>query len=299
MPIPDQTGRTVVVTGANTGIGFETAGALAEAGATTVITSRDPAKGEAALSALKERTGGDVHLVLLDLASLASVRAAAAEILQRFDRLDVLVNNAGLLLSARRVTEDGFEMTIGVNHLGPFLLTQLLLDRIRASAPARIVNVASIAHTGARAGVGFDDLQSEQAYSGLSVYSRSKLANILFTRELARRLDGTGVTAFAVHPGGVRSGFGLDGDTRGIVSFGIKLLDRTPVYISSAKGAGASLHAATTPGIEDRSGAYFARKLFGNFGQVVEAKPALQARDDEAARRLWETSEDLIASVTT
>jgi NAD(P)-dependent dehydrogenase (short-subunit alcohol dehydrogenase family) len=295
MALPDQSGRTILVTGANTGIGFETAAALAAAGATTLITSRDPEKGEAALGALKVRTGGDLHLLHLDLASLRSVRDLAAEVLDRFERLDVLVNNAGLILSDRRVTPDGFEMTFGVNHLGPFLLTDLLLDRLQASAPARIVNVASFAHQQARGGIRFDDLQTERGYSGMAVYARTKLANILFTRELARRLEGTGVSAFAVHPGGVRSGFGKDGDATGLVGLGVKV--GAPFFISAKAGAGATLHAATAPGLEDRSGAYFARRLFGNWGPVVPTRPSAQARDDEAARRLWEVSEQLIASV--
>jgi NAD(P)-dependent dehydrogenase (short-subunit alcohol dehydrogenase family) len=292
---PDQTGRTVLVTGANSGIGFETAAALAEAGARTVITARDPDKGEDALAALRARTGGDLHLVRLDLASLRSVREAADVVLERFDRLDVLVNNAGLILTERRLTTDGFEMTLCVNHLGPFLLTRLLRDRLVAAAPARIVNVASVAHQQARRGLDFGDLQAERSYSGMAVYSRTKLANILFTRELARRLEGTGVSAFAVHPGGVRSGFGRDGDAGGIVGLGLTVA--APFFISPKAGAAASLHAATTPGIEARSGAYFARRLFGNWGPVVETKPSSAARDDEAARRLWEVSEELVASV--
>jgi NAD(P)-dependent dehydrogenase (short-subunit alcohol dehydrogenase family) len=295
LALPDQTGRTVLVTGANTGIGFETAAALAEAGARTVITARDPDKGEAALAAMRARTGGDLHLVRLDLASLRSVREAADVVLERFDRLDVLVNNAGLILTERRITTDGFEMTFCVNHLGPFLLTRLLRDRLVAAAPARIVNVASVAHQQARKGLDFDDLQAERSYSGMAVYSRTKLANILFTRELARRLEGTGVSAFAVHPGGVRSGFGRDGDAGGIVGLGVKAA--APFFISPKAGAAASLYAATAPGIEDRSGAYFARRLFGNWGPVVETKPSSAARDDEAARRLWEVSEELVASV--
>lgn len=295
MALPDQTGRTVLVTGANTGIGFETAAALAEAGARTVITARDPDKGEVALAALRARTGGDLHLARLDLASLRSVREAADVVLERFDRLDVLVNNAGLILTERRITTDGFEMTFCVNHLGPFLLTRLLRDRLVAAAPARIVNVASVAHQQARRGLDFDDLQAERSYSGMAVYSRTKLANILFTRELARRLEGTGVSAFAVHPGGVRSGFGRDGDAGGIVGLGVKAA--APFFISPKAGAAASLYAATAPGIEDRSGAYFARRLFGNWGPVVETKPSSAARDDEAARRLWEVSEELVASV--
>src|SRR5580704_6839539 len=169
-------GRTVVVTGANSGIGFETAAALASMGARVVLTARNADKGRAAVSALTQRVDGkgQVQLVVFDLADLASVRRGAAEILEQAPRLDVLVNNAGLVLSERAETVDGYEATFAINHLGPFLLTNLLLDRLRASAPARVVTVASSAHSAARKGIPFDDLQSTKRYAAMRVYGESK-----------------------------------------------------------------------------------------------------------------------------
>ena len=215
--MPDMQGKTVVVTGGNSGIGVETAEALAQMGARVIVTARNADKGRAAVAGIVQRLGGDaqVQLVVFDLADLSSVRRGAEEILEQAPRLDVLVNNAGLVLSERHETVDGFEATLATNHLGPFLLTNLLLDRIKASSPARIVNVASTAHNTARKGMPFDDLQSTKRYRGMRVYGESKLANILFTSELARRLEGTGVTANSLHPGTVRTGYGADGDARG------------------------------------------------------------------------------------
>jgi len=288
MELPDQSGKVVVVTGANTGIGKETARALSKAGATVVITSRDEAKGAAAATDI----GGDVHLVKLDLASLDAVRATAAEILDRWVRIDVLVNNAGALIGERRLTADGFELTIGANHLGPFLLTNLLLERLGKSAPSRIVNVASIAHTGARR----VDLDAAVAVSGsykpMGVYGESKLANILFTKELAKRTAGTGVTTFAVHPGGVRSEFGKGEGTSGLLALGVMII--RPFEISPATGASASLYCATEPDIEEHSGGYFQKRLFGNFGPVTEVEPTVAAKDEAAAAALWAKSAQLV-----
>lgn len=297
MGIPSQSGRVVLVTGANSGVGKETALALAGAGATVAMASRDTAKGAAAAAEVRARSGAPadrVQVLTLDLASFASIRACAAEMLDRFDRLDVLVNNAGHLLSERRLTEDGFEMTFGVNHLGHFLLTSLLRRRLEAASASRVVTVASIAHRGA-AGAGLDDLQSERGYSPMGAYNRSKLHNILFTTELARRQAGTGVAAFAVHPGGVRSGFGKGDDTRGLEK--VVFLAVQPFFISARAGAGASVHAATAPGIVDHSGAYFARRVLGNYGPVVETKTSAAARDETAAAELWEASMALVAAV--
>ncbi len=184
-------GKVVVVTGSNVGIGLETAVGVAAQGATTVLACRNRAKAEAASHEVTQRTwNDDVHVVPLDLADLASVRSAAEEILSRWDRLDVLVNNAGGTWSARQQTAQGFEYTFGVNHLGHFYLTNLLLPRLRASRPARIVNLTSVGHHAARRGMRFEDLQSEGHYEAMEAYCRSKLANVLFTRELARRLGG-------------------------------------------------------------------------------------------------------------
>src|SRR5450759_2586743 len=211
---PDpMTGATVVVTGANAGVGLETAAGLVALGARVVLTARDEAKGANAADRIRARGGpGTVDVAPLDLASFASIRRFAREVAPGLGRLDVLVNNAGLVQLDYTVTEDGFETTFGVNHLGHFLLTTLLLDQLRSSTPARVVVVASVAHRSARSGLDFDDLQAERGYSPIGAYNRSKLANIYFTRELARRLAGSGVTANSLHPGFVASRLGRDGD---------------------------------------------------------------------------------------
>ena len=276
--------KTVVITGGNSGIGLEAAVELARMGARVVITARDPERGKTALEDIKSRSGSDqVELVLFDLASLASVREGAAEILARCPRIDVLLNNAGLVLTDRRESADGYEMTFAVNHLGPFLLTNLLLDRIKASAPSRIVNVSSTAHNGARKGLDFDDLQSTKGYSGMRVYSASKLANILFTTELARKLEGTGVTANSLHPGTVRTGYGRGGDTSGLLQIGIAIA--APFFLSPAKGARTSVYLASSPEVANVTGKYFVRSR--------ERTPSKAARDADAARRLWDVSEKL------
>jgi NAD(P)-dependent dehydrogenase (short-subunit alcohol dehydrogenase family) len=279
-------GKTVVVTGGNSGIGFETAAALASMGARVLVTARNADKGRAAVAAMTQRLGaeGQVQLVVFDLADLASVRRGAAEILEQAPRLDVLVNNAGLVLTERVTTADGYEATFATNHLGPFLLTNLLLDRITGSAPARIVNVASTAHNAARQGMPFDDLQSEKHYRGMRVYGQSKLANILFTLELARRLEGTGVTANSLHPGTVRTGYGGDGDAGGFLGFGIKLA--SPFFLSAAKGALTSVYLSSSPDVEGVTGEYFVK--------CKPRQPRRWAQDPAAARRLWQVSEGLV-----
>ena len=280
----DLAGRTVLVTGGNAGIGRETVRALAALGATVVLTARDPARGAAAVSDVDRTSGGPpVSCMHLDLASLASVRTFAAAFLEDHDALHVLVNNAGLILSGRRETPDGFEMTFGVNHLGPFLLTNLLLDRLRGSAPARIVNVSSDAHRMAP-GLEFDDLQSTSDYRGMNAYARTKLANIWFTTELTRRLAGTGVTANAVHPGVVRTAFGMGGDTRGV---GLLYRLAGPFLRSPAQGARTTVHVASAPELEGVSGCYFA--------DSKPQDPSPVALDPAGAARLWEVSEALVA----
>ncbi len=281
-------GKTVIITGGNSGIGLETGVALAKAGASVVITARDPGRGKRAVEDIKDRAGSDsVELVVFDLASLASVRSGAAELLDLCPRIDVLVNNAGLVLTERRETEDGYETTFAVNHLGPFLLTILLLDRIKESAPARIVNVASTAHKGAGKGLDFDDLQNTGRYRQMRVYAQSKLANILFTTELARRLEGTGVTANSLHPGTVRTGYGRDGDTTGLLGLGIKLAAR--FFISPEKGADTSIYLASSPDVAGVSGKYFVKRTV--------RQPSKAAQDVDAARRLWDVSEQLARAV--
>jgi NAD(P)-dependent dehydrogenase (short-subunit alcohol dehydrogenase family) len=227
---------------------------------------------------------GSVELVLFDLGDLASVRAGAAEILERCPRLDVLINNAGLILTERTETVDGYEATLAINHLGPFLLTNFLVDRLEASAPARIVNVASTAHNQARRGMPFDDLQSVKDYAAMRVYGESKLANILFTNELARRLDPAAVTANALHPGTVRTGYGADGDTKGLLAIGIKI--GQPFFASPEKGARTSVYLASSPTVAAVTGKYFAK--------CKEKTPKRQALDAEAAQKLWAVSAALV-----
>jgi NAD(P)-dependent dehydrogenase (short-subunit alcohol dehydrogenase family) len=280
-------GRTVLITGGNSGIGRETAAGLARIGATVIITSRDREKGQRAAAEIGARSGRQVECLHLDLASLASTRAFAADFLQRYDALHVLVNNAGLILGDRRLTDDGFEMTFAVNHLAHFLLTDLLLDRIKASAPARIINVSSRAHRRV-SGLDFDDLQADKRYSGLQVYSRSKLANIYFTRELARRLEGSRVDVNALHPGAVATGFARDGDVKGPYGLLVRLV--SPFLKTPEDGARTSIHLASAPELEGVSGKYFS--------DSKETAPAPAALDDAAARRLWTVSEELIARAT-
>jgi NAD(P)-dependent dehydrogenase (short-subunit alcohol dehydrogenase family) len=282
-------GKTVLITGGNAGIGKEAAVGLASMGARVVITSRNEERGRAAREDIVERSGNaDVETMPLDLASFRSIRSFASDFLAGRDRLDVLVNNAGLILRRRTKTEDGFEATFGINHVGHFLLTDLLLDRLKASAPARVVVVASMAHRGARRGLDFDDLQAEhRRYRWMDAYSKSKLANIYFARELARRLDGTGVTVNVLHPGFVRSEFGRGGDLGALYGFGIRL--GAPFAISSERGARTTVYLASSPEVADVTGAYF-----------FKCKPApvsKPAQDDDAARRLWDVTEGMVASV--
>ena len=220
----------------------------------------------------------------LDLARFASVREFAKRWSDEHDQLDVLVNNAGLILNSRRETDDGNEMTFQVNHLGPFLLTQLLRDQLVAGDGARVVNVASDAHSSARRGLDFDDLQSRRQYRGFRVYGKTKLANILFTRELARRWDDTGVTANAVHPGFVASSFGRDGDTGRFGALLFPLLK--PFALSPEQGARTQVYVASTPELAGITGGYWVKS--------APATPSAAAQDDATAARLWEVSEELV-----
>ncbi len=279
-------GRRALITGGNTGLGKETAVALARTGAQVVITSRDAQKGSVAIGEIRDRSGSDsVEVMELDLARLASVRAFAAAFTERFDRLDVLVNNAGLMLGSRQETVDGYEMTFQVNHLGPFLLTTLLHDPLVAGDRPRVVNLASAAHKSARRGLDFGDLQSTRGYRSFTVYARSKLANILFTRELARRWDAEGVTANAVHPGFVGSDFGRDGDLGRLTSLVYPLL--RPFALSPEQGARTQVYVATARELDGVTGGYWAKS--------APATPSAAACDDAAAARLWTVSEELVA----
>jgi len=280
------TDRTVVVTGANTGIGEQTALALARMGARVVITSRDAGRGAAAAERIASQCPrSHIEVMPLDLADFASVRSFAAAFIDRHDRLDVLIHNAGLVLRSRTITVDGNETTFQVNHLGPFLLTALFGDLLTASAPARVVVVSSDAHRQARHGIDFDDLTRDRRYRGFSVYGQTKLANILFTTELARRLDGTRVTANSLHPGLVASRFARDGDTGVLGRLAMPLL--RPVSISQEAGARTSVFLASEPSLEAITGEYWYK--------CAIATPSSAARDDAAAQRLWELSVALTA----
>jgi len=288
-PVPSMEGKTVIVTGGNSGIGKATAIALAGAGARVVITARDRVRGDVAVTDIAAASGSDaVELVVFDLADLSSVRGGAADLLERCPRIDVLVNNAGLILSERSLSADGYEATFAINHLGPFLLTDLLRQRLIDSAPSRIVNVASTAHNFARRGMVFDDLMAERSYKQMEVYGRTKLANILFTTELADRLSGTGVTANSLHPGSVATGYARDGDTTGFLAWGVKVY--APFSLTPEQGARTSVYLASSPDVEGVTGKYFAKSR--------QKTPSAHARDREAAARLWEISERLVDQAT-
>lgn len=276
--------RVCVVTGATTGIGKETARELARAGARVLLLARNAERAEAARAELAAETGATVEVVLADLSSLTDVRRAAREIEARAPRLDVLVNNAGVLLGRREVTSDGYEKTFATNHLAYFLLAHELGGLLRRSAPARIVNVASVAHVYGR--MYWDDLMLEREYSELRAYGQSKLANILFTRELARRLAGTGVTANCLHPGGVWSP--LYDDVTSWTRLAMTIA--RPFLIGPKKGARTSVYLATSPEVAEVTGEYFVR--------CRPRRPAKHARDDDAARRLWDASAKLCGVAT-
>ncbi|MDH4168800.1 MAG: SDR family oxidoreductase [Acidimicrobiia bacterium] len=276
--------KTVLITGGNGGIGQATATEMARRGYRVIITARSQAKAEAALAEITAASGSDdVEFRLLDLASLDSVRALVAQLHDDLDGLDVLIDNAGIVQRTRTETADGFESTFGVNHLGHFVLTNGLVDLLEAAAPSRIVVLSSGAHEFAKGGLDFEDLQAERSFSSMRVYGRSKLANLLFTRELAKRLDGTGVTVNAVHPGAVRTRLGRDGDGGRLGNLAMALLG--PFFRSADKGARTSVYVATDPSLADVSGAYFANEK--------TKEPAATALDDEAAARLWTISEEL------
>jgi NAD(P)-dependent dehydrogenase (short-subunit alcohol dehydrogenase family) len=278
-------GKIVIITGGNSGIGKAAAVQLARAGARVVITARSAPRGDAALADIRAASGSsNVELALFDLADLSSVRAGAADLLERLPRIDVLLNNAGLILTQRTLSADGYEATFAINHLGPFLLTDLLRQRLVDSAPARIVNVASTAHSLARRGMQFDDLMAEKSYRQMEVYGRSKLANILFTTELAKRLAGTGVTANSLHPGSVATGYARDGDTTGFLAWGIKVY--APFSLTPEQGARTSVYLCSSHDVEGVTGKYFVK--------CKEKTPSASARDAAAAARLWEVSEQLV-----
>jgi NAD(P)-dependent dehydrogenase (short-subunit alcohol dehydrogenase family) len=273
--------KVCLITGATSGIGKATAMGLANMGASVVMVGRDRGRGEAVMAEIKEKTSNSsVDLMLADVSSQEEIRRLADEFKEAYPRLDVLINNAGLFRSKRITTADGLEMTFAVNHLAYFLLTKLLLDVLEASAPSRIVNVSSGEQRNGT--IDFDDLQGEKGYKGANAYSQSKLANVLFTYELARRLEGTGVTADCPHPGaGVRTNFGSG--VTGI--FGVMVRALRPVMISPEKGAETSIYLASSPEVEGLSGRYFVKK--------DEARSSDVSYDERIARRLWEVSAEL------
>jgi NAD(P)-dependent dehydrogenase (short-subunit alcohol dehydrogenase family) len=273
-------GKAVLITGGTSGIGKATAVAMAAMGADVVVTGRDPERGERALEEIRaQSTGGSVELLLADLAVQAEVRRLADEFRESHDRLDVLVNNAGLVQSERTETPDGIETTLAVNHLASFLLTNLLLDLLKKSAPSRVVTVSSEAQRWGA--MDFGDLQSRRKYRGMPVYGMTKLANIMFTYELAERLKGTGVTATCVHPGAVNTRFGTNNGGQMTLLFRLsKPFMRTP-----EKGADTVIHLASSWEVEGVSGKYYSDRNW--------IEPQEIALDPDARRKLWEASEDL------
>ena len=276
------TGKTVLVTGGTGGIGLATAAGLAGLGARVGIVGRDAGRARAAAERIRTvAAGSEVDVFTADVSSQREVQRLAETVLAAYPRLDVLVNNVGGYWATRHATEDGLERTFAVNHLAPFLLTHLLLDRLRSSAPARVVTVSSGAQAMGR--IDFDDLQGERSYSGQRAYNQSKLANVLFTYELARRLEGSGVTANVLHPGVVRTAFGQE-DSRGWMRLMLPVV--RPFMKTPERGAETSIYLASSPEVEGVSGRYFAN-----------SKPKTSSRasyDTAAARRLWEVSAGLV-----
>ena len=270
-------GKTVIITGATSGIGEVAVIRLARQGARLLLVARDPRRAERVLARLKSVAPAAAHGVYqADLSRLSEMKRAGAEIAKAEPRIDVLINNAGAFFTARRLTEDGLERTFALNHMAYFVLTCALIDRLKAAAPSRIVSTASDAHRGAR--LDFADLQGEKGYDGYKAYGRSKLCNILFTRELARRLAGTGVTANCLHPGFVATRFGDQaGGVMSLVIRAAKLF-----AISPQKGADTAVHLASSPEAAGSTGGYFYKCL--------PATPATEARDDVVAARLWAES---------
>jgi NAD(P)-dependent dehydrogenase (short-subunit alcohol dehydrogenase family) len=272
-------GKVALITGGTSGIGKAAAKALAAMGGEVVVTGRHKERGEATVAEIRRATASEkVSLMLADLAVQAEVRRLASDFRERHDRLDVLVNNAGLIQSRRTETPDDIELTLAVNHLAPFLLTSLLLDLLKRSAPSRIITVSSEARRGAK--IDFDDLQSERRYRGFPVYGMTKKANILFTYELAERLEGTGVVANCLHPGGVNTNFGNNNRSSGILLFrAFKPFMRTP-----EQGADTLIYLASSPEGGEMNGKYLKDRK-----EVSPAEP----RDEGAQKRLWEVSSAL------
>jgi NAD(P)-dependent dehydrogenase (short-subunit alcohol dehydrogenase family) len=277
-------GKVCVVTGASSGIGRATAVELARMGATIVLVCRNRARAEETCSAIRTETGNSaVDFVLADLSSQAEIRRLAQDLLIRYPQVHVLINNAGVINVQRSTTVDGIETVFAVNHLAYFLLTHLLLERMKASTSARIINVASNAHTWGS--LDFNDLQNERHYRVMKVYGQSKLCNILFTRELAQRIAGSGVTANCMHPGGVATGLGRqNGWWAVLIAKALRPFFRTP-----EQGADTVIYLATSPTVEAVNGKYFYDRR--------EIQPSRDAQDGGAASRLWQISAELTGLV--
>ena len=278
-------GKTVLVTGATSGIGRATAVGLAKMGAHVAIAGRDRTRTEDTAVQIRAVGGGQVDVFVADVSAQSEVRRLAAEVLQRLPRLDVLINNVGGFWNTRHVTADGLERTFAINHLAPFLLTDLLLDLLKKSAPSRVVNVSSAVHSMGR--IDFDDLQGERSYSGSRAYNQSKLANVLFTYELVRRLQGTSITANVLHPGVVNTSFAVEDPAffqRLFYPF-IRPLMKTP-----AQGAATSIHVASAPSLTKVTGLYFANS------KPTRSSPGTY--DQPTAARLWQVSADLVGLST-
>jgi NAD(P)-dependent dehydrogenase (short-subunit alcohol dehydrogenase family) len=278
-------GKTCIITGANSGIGKETALGLARRGAHVVLVCRNTEKGRAALADIQRESGSSkLDLLIADMSSMASVRALAAQTLEKYPRVDVLINNAGTAISKRRLSVDGIEMTIAGNHLGAFLLTLLLLDRLKASAPSRIVNVSSEAQRRAR--LDMDDIQFERRkYSGLGAYGQSKVLMNSCTFELARRLKGTGVTANCLHPGVVATNIWHSGEDDQPLFFKILVRIFKPFMIDSKKGAEVSLYLAASPEVAEVTGTYFVKSKPADYNPIE--------RDPKLSAEIWQWSEKM------
>jgi NAD(P)-dependent dehydrogenase (short-subunit alcohol dehydrogenase family) len=292
--IPDQTGRTAVITGANTGLGYETASALAAKGAHVVLAVRNVEKGKAAADLIARATpGASVAIQELDLTSLDSIRAAADQLRAEHSSIDLLINNAGVMFTPKSTTKDGFELQFGTNHLGHFALTNLLLDRVLAAPGSRVVTVSSVGHRFARNGIRFDDLQSERSYSRVGAYGQSKLANLMFTYELQRRLQGTNTIAAAAHPGGSRTE--LTRNLPPLIGAATRFVE--PLFQGADMGALPTLRAATDPGV--LGGQYYGPDGFAEqrgYPKVVASSAV--SHDTDAQRKLWAVSEELTSVVS-
>jgi retinol dehydrogenase 14 len=280
------TGRTVLVTGGTGGIGRATALGLAMLGAHVAVTGRDHARADAAAREIRAAGGGRVDVLVADLTAQSEVRRLADEVLDRLPRIDVLVNNVGGFWNSRHVTADGLERTFALNHLAPFLLTHLLLDRLCQDGPGRVVTVSSNAH--AQGHIEFDDLQGARDYSGSRAYNQSKLANVLFTYELARMLRRTSVTANALHPGVVSTSFGAEDPGR---TGRLLVPVMRPFMKSTHRGAATSVHLASAAGLQSVTGRFFAASR--------PRKSSPESYDRDVAARLWQLSADLVGVART